>query len=87
MKARAAEERDALRRRRVASLLGVEDIVQAQEQSEKAEQALDEIDTRFQHKLLDDPRFQLEVAQKDKKVATDVVDLAGKVALARRAKH
>lgn len=40
VKARAAEERDALRRRRVATLLGVKDIVQAQEQSEKAEQAL-----------------------------------------------
>lgn len=84
VKERLAEERAAKKRMRVANQLGVSREAQEEKEAVVAQQA---IDARFQSKLLTDPRYHLEVAQRDRRVADDVAQLAATVAKARRGKR
>jgi hypothetical protein len=87
VKQRVAEERAAKKKMRAASRLGVTQQVQHVRREQEAQKAVDQIDERFKSKLLSDPRFHLEVAQKDKRVADDVAQLASTVAKARQGKR
>ncbi|KAG5489823.1 hypothetical protein GH5_00706 [Leishmania sp. Ghana 2012 LV757] len=87
VKERVAEERAAKKKMRAAGQLGVTQHVQHTQREQEAQEAVDQIDDRFKSKLLSDPRFHLEVAQKDKRVASNVVQLASTVAKARQGKR
>ncbi|KAG5465241.1 hypothetical protein LSCM4_00695 [Leishmania orientalis] len=87
VKERLAEERAAKKKMRAAGQLGVTQHVQHTQREQEAQEAVDQIDDRFKSKLLSDPRFHLEVAQKDKRVASNVVQLASTVAKARQGKR
>ncbi|KAK7202285.1 hypothetical protein NESM_000300100 [Novymonas esmeraldas] len=87
VKARLAEEREAKKKMRVANRLGVTQQLQHTQREQEAQTAVAQIDDRFKSKLLSDPRFHLEVAQKDKRVADDVAQLASTVAKARHSKR
>ncbi|KAG5489084.1 hypothetical protein JIQ42_00706 [Leishmania sp. Namibia] len=87
VKERLAEERSAKKKMRAAGQLGVTQQVQYTRREQEAQEAVDQIDDRFKSKLLSDPRFHLEVAQKDKRVASNVVQLASTVAKARQGKR
>ncbi|GET93758.1 hypothetical protein, conserved [Leishmania tarentolae] len=87
VKQRLAEERSARKKMRAANQLGVTQQVQRTRREQEAEKAVEQIDDRFKSKLLSDPRFHLEVSQKDKRVADDVVHLATTVAKARQGKR
>ncbi|KAG5465985.1 hypothetical protein CUR178_00700 [Leishmania enriettii] len=87
VKERLAEERAAKKKMRAAGQLGVTQQVQRTRREQEAQEAVDQIDDRFRSKLLSDPRFHLEVAQKDKRVASNVVQLASTVAKARQGKR
>lgn len=87
VKQRLAEERVARKQMRVANQLGITREAKESIASKEAEAALGAIDPRFQSKLLSDPRFHLEVATKDKRIAGDVQELAATVAKARRGKR
>ncbi|KAG8347742.1 hypothetical protein TRVL_01428 [Trypanosoma vivax] len=85
VKRRLAAERVAKKRMRVSNTLGVTHEVQQRLTAET--KGVDAIDPRFQSKLLNDPRFHLDVAQKDKRVDAELVNLAATVTNARRAKR
>ncbi|KPA81844.1 hypothetical protein ABB37_04102 [Leptomonas pyrrhocoris] len=87
VKERLAEERAAKKKMRAASQLGVTLQVQHVRREQEAQKAAEQIDDRFKSKLLSDPRFHLEVAQKDKRVTEDVAQLASTVAKARQGKR
>ncbi|KAG5464504.1 hypothetical protein LSCM1_00694 [Leishmania martiniquensis] len=87
VKERLAEERTAKKKMRAASRLGVAQQMQRTRHEEEARKAVNEIDDRFKSKLLSDPRFHLEIAQKDKRVASNVVQFASTVAKARQGKR
>ncbi|KPI83057.1 hypothetical protein ABL78_7923 [Leptomonas seymouri] len=87
VKQRLAEERAAKKKMRAANQLGVMQQMQHVRREQEAQRAVDQIDSRFKSKLLSDPRFHLEVAQKDKRVADDVVQFASTVAKARQGKR
>ncbi|RNF05801.1 pre-rRNA-processing protein ESF1 [Trypanosoma rangeli] len=84
VKQRVAAEREAKKKMRASNSLGVSREVR---EAQRSEAATDAIDPRFQSKLLTDPRFHLDVAQKDKRTKSELVDLAATVATARRAKR
>ncbi|TPP49490.1 hypothetical protein CGC20_18835 [Leishmania donovani] len=87
VKERLAEERAAKKKMRAANQLGVTQQVQHTRREQEAEKAVGQIDDRFKTKLLSDPRFHLEVSQKDKRVADGVAQLASTVAKARQGKR
>ncbi|KAG5490821.1 hypothetical protein JKF63_00943 [Porcisia hertigi] len=87
VKERLAEERTAKKKMRAANQLGVTQQVQLTRREQEARQAEEQIDDRFKSKLLSDPRFQLEVSRKDKRIADDVAQLASTVAKARQGKR
>lgn len=87
VKERLAEERVAKKKMRAANRLGVTQQVQHVRREAEAQKAVEQIDDRFKSKLLSDPRFHLEVAQKDKRVADDVAQFASTVAKARQGKR
>ncbi|CAG9584214.1 conserved hypothetical protein [Leishmania major strain Friedlin] len=87
VKERLAEERAVKKKMRAANQLGVTQQVQHTRREQEAEKAVGQIDDRFKSKLLSDPRFHLEVSQKDKRVADDVTQLASTVAKARQGKR
>ncbi|RNF16000.1 pre-rRNA-processing protein ESF1 [Trypanosoma conorhini] len=84
VKQRVAAEREAKKKMRASNSLGVSREVR---EAQRSVAATDAIDPRFQGKLLTDPRFHLDVAQKDKRTKSELVDLAATVATARRAKR
>lgn len=91
-KEQMAVQREAKRQmRRITHQLGhIATILQPQLESQvqhEAERAMHALDDRFQNKLISDPRFQLDVAQKDRRVDKEIVQLAQTVAKARRARH
>lgn len=87
VKQRLAEERVAKKKMRAANQLGVTQQVQHVRREQEAQKAMDQIDDRFKSKLLSDPRFHLETAQKDKRMAEDVAQFASTVAKARQGKR
>ncbi|KAH9578011.1 hypothetical protein LSM04_002560 [Trypanosoma melophagium] len=87
VKQRAAAEREAKKKMRASNALGVTRELREARQQEAAEVAADTIDPRFQSKLLADPRFHLDVAQKDKRSKAELVELAATVATARQSKR
>ncbi|ORC85549.1 uncharacterized protein TM35_000341610 [Trypanosoma theileri] len=87
VKQRAAAEREAKKKMRASNALGVTREVREARQQEAAKAAADAIDPRFQSKLLADPRFHLDVAQKDKRSKAELVELAATVATARQSKR
>ncbi|CAJ1013161.1 hypothetical protein Q4I28_008474 [Leishmania naiffi] len=87
VKERLAEERAAKKKMRAASQFGVTQHVQHTQCEQEAQKAIKQIDERFKSKLLSDPRFHLEVSQKDKRVADDVALFASTVAKARQGKR
>lgn len=98
VKARVAAQREERKRSRAAHLLGIAGPVLSTASSgvsssplsssvshgKLEEGAEEDIDPRFQQKLLSDPRFHLDVAQRDKRVSSDVTALAAKVATVKR---
>lgn len=86
VKARLATERLEKKKVRAANILGVGQKVREQAVLQQGEDAAKDIDPRFQSKLLSDPRYHLEVAQKDKRMSSDVVELASKVTRAKRSR-
>lgn len=86
MKEKAAKEREERKKQRVASQLGVTTALQTQQNEKEGKGAASSIDPRFQSKLLSDPRYQIEVAQRDKRVSSDVAALASTVLKAKRAR-
>ncbi|CBZ26512.1 conserved hypothetical protein [Leishmania mexicana MHOM/GT/2001/U1103] len=87
VKERLVEERAAKKKMRAANQLGVTQQVQHTRREQEAQKAVEHIDDRFKSKLLSDPRFHLEVSQKDKRVADDVAQFASTVAKARQGKR
>lgn len=87
VKERLAVERVAKKKMRAASQLGVTREAQQSRVEHEAEHAVGQLDDRFKTKLLSDPRFHLEVAQKDKRVAEDVATLARTISKARQGKR
>ncbi|EPY22191.1 pre-rRNA processing protein Esf1 [Strigomonas culicis] len=87
MKERAAQERIDRKQMRAAGRLGVQREAQQQREVQEADTAISAIDSRFSNKLLSDPRFNLDVGQRDRRVAEDIVDLAKTVSKARKAKR
>ncbi|PWU99626.1 hypothetical protein C3747_216g12 [Trypanosoma cruzi] len=84
VKQRVAAEREAKKKMRASNLLGVSREVR---EAQRREAVTDTIDPRFRNKLLTDTRFHLDVAQKDKRTKSELVDLAAAVATARREKR
>ncbi|CCW63231.1 unnamed protein product [Phytomonas sp. EM1] len=82
-----AKERAAKKQSRIVSQMGITREARVRLDTQEAEQAKGAIDSRFQSKLLSDPRYHLEIAQKDKRVSKDVAELAATVAKARRGKR
>jgi len=83
-----AEERAEQKKARLVEKLGVGREIHAARAAADATKALEGLDTRFQSKLLSDPRFQLDVAQKDRRLDAHLHDLASTVVKARQAaKH
>ena len=83
-KERLAKERDDKKKMRLANSLGVEkdSIRPHKETAEAVEETT--IDSRFKSKLMSDPRFHLDVAQRDKRTNADVVKLASRVVKERQ---
>lgn len=96
VKAKVSAQREERKRARTAHLLGVKvpnaatTTVSAgsasffKSQEAEGERPDDEIDVRFQQKLFSDPRYHLDVAQRDKRVSSDVTAFAAKIAKAKR---
>nr|CCC93894.1 conserved hypothetical protein [Trypanosoma congolense IL3000] len=84
VKQRLAVERVEKKKMRASNALGV---TREARQHVAADTAVESIDTRFQSKLLSDPRFHLDVSQKDRRLNPDVVGLAATVATARQLKR
>eukprot|EP00796_Vickermania_ingenoplastis_P006641 gene6641-4760_t len=83
VKAQRAAEREERKKMRAASRLGVDRQVRDAEVAAAA-QTGEAIDPRFKSKLVSDPRFHLDVGQRDKKVGQDVAALAAQVSRAKR---
>ncbi|EAN78187.1 uncharacterized protein TEOVI_000841700 [Trypanosoma equiperdum] len=84
VKQRLAAERAEKKKMRASNNLGVTREARQRLASDAAAEA---IDTRFQSKLLSDPRFHLDVAQKDRRHNPDVVGLAATVVNARQGRR
>jgi hypothetical protein len=82
-KSQAAQEREQRKKSRLASSLGISHLHAVPEKNPAGEVV--GIDDRFKQKLLHDPRFHLEVAQRDKKTKAPVQSLAAQVVQQRRA--
>lgn len=99
VKAKVAAQREERKRARAANLLGVKAPTLAttiastsstsflRNLEKEGERPGDEIDARFQQKLLSDPRYLLDVAQRDKRVSSDITAFAAKIAKAKRNRH
>ncbi|CCW70066.1 unnamed protein product [Phytomonas sp. Hart1] len=82
-----AKERAEKKQSRIASQMGITWEARARLDTQEADQAKSAIDSRFKSKLLSDPRYHLEITQKDKRISKDVAQLAATVAKARRVKR
>ena len=81
-KMQIAQEREQKKKSRVTSALGLSSAVQAR-LTPTTEPASD-LDDRFKQRLLHDPRYHLEVAQRDKKTKAPVQNLAAQIVQQRR---
>lgn len=86
VKAKASSDRAAKKAMRAANQWGVGGAMEEHRAQKEGEAAASQIDGRFQSKLLSDPRYHLDVSQKDKRMASDVMDLAAKVTSAKRSR-
>lgn len=82
-KEQTAKDREEKKKSRLAGALGVSTEVVARS-GQKAPPEEPAIDSRFAGRLLADPRFHIDVAQKDKKANPEVVKLASTVIKARQ---
>lgn len=81
-KEEAAKEREDKKRVRLASALGVTTATLAAQSSQQ--QPAEVLDARFGQKLIEDPRFHIDVARQDKKKSEDVAKLASTVVRAKQ---